>query len=368
MVSEIKLHTVNAKNNCIFEIYKEITQGKIDVNKQLLLLLQSLKNKLNNPVDYESLQYALVPTAKPKKNDICFVFSIDFSCSNNYAIKPLSLIIDKFDKASPHSILIGDFLPSTKNDYPITSLFREEVKVVNTNNYSTSQGYFCVYVNNLTRNKYEEIHDHLVRSYPLYFGYINMTFSSPLKDYLSFILSSLCVVKNHTVIFQSYDFEYTQGQIKKEEKKLIIIFRVFEASKYFFVAIPDHEYALLLTYRIESSIGNSQFDGGSIELGALGGTDASVLDLSIILPDEKFQYIQEKNNLYSKSKTDFLEMLKSKIASNYIYNLRVEENAAKFNIIMELPIGVTNSGELKRKLIAFKYLKDEKSISPITMY
>jgi hypothetical protein len=207
-----------------------------------------------------------------------------------------------------------------------------------------------------------------LNQYDPYIGYFNLTYSSLLKTYLSFILVS-AFIKSKTTIISSSD---NYLDIEEDEN---IYKQLFEKNGFICKNVPSRYYGLFLSYKIERSV----YEGFNSDTEfSLNSITTNVLDLSeftLIVGTDKFEYLlREKSGILDQtgitnlSPADLEFQIKEKIKENYIYNLTFlkQHSTIKFNLILELK--KLDTKRQMKLLVALEYMPNNKTLRLITMY
>jgi hypothetical protein len=139
-------------------------------------LLRILRMK---SVNYASLRRALVPSAD--RSELAFLFDSTRIDNHWYGHEVAQKLVPLINRKSTCSFLVGDLIADKQKI--AFDVLRRHITLHNSEIKHTSQLY-CVYLNNLSKTMAETIHDGLI-SYDPYVGHVNVTFSSPMKNWLS---------------------------------------------------------------------------------------------------------------------------------------------------------------------------------------
>jgi hypothetical protein len=193
--------------------------------------------------------------------------------------------------------------------------------------------------------------------YKPYIGYIDTTHSSQFKSYLSIILCQEFLKYENTIIHNDE----------------VDIFWPVEEFGYITKGITSYLYDIFLVYKIEAPV----FFENDVKfaLNSINSTQLSLNNLEVCLSRDKLEYIKNKNKgginkaeLIEITKEEFEVLIRSKISSNYIYNLEYqrEHNSLKFTTIVEIP--TKNKDINVRFRIGLKYLLGSESLEIVTFF
>lgn len=359
------IFTLNARDNIIFDVAynkSKAHRSYTEINNFFGMFISSLSER---KVNYLDLKNCLIPRIGRK--EIAFIFDTE-NITTNYAVLAISQILPLLDRSGSHSFLIGDFVGEKENESNLYSLFQEYIIQVNQSHYQKNNQYFIVYVNNLPKNMVNKLTEQL-KVYDYFTGYIDLTFSSKIKTYFSGILSSHFIkYKSSLIIGDPNDTNI----IDKLENNF---YCDYDGLGFTCHVVHLMYYYIFLSYKIEREV-LPEFEG-DIKY-ALNSLSHQIVDLdecAIEIEKKKFDYIIEEKTinleragLINLSIEELKALIKSKIKSNYIYNLTFLENynTLKFNILIEVPR--SDSSKLMKLVISFEYKPHEKKIRLITMF
>ena len=342
------------------DVYKMIEDGFSILQKQL-----SLKG-----ISYNELKCALIPNQDKKRAEMCLVIDtmqIDNSDYGRYVFKKL---IPLLDKKSTYSILCGDYIDRLYNlenaQLYLYSALKEGLREYHSLEYRHSSQYFLIYFNRLTSGQQLKITEGLSR-YPWFSGFVDLTYSSRFKTYISHILAHVCV-KNRDKIIVSHPSDY------QDEENINMRGLPFEDNGYKILSVNEDSFGAFLSYKIEKYL--PDVEDVSFSFNALFPQFNSYEKISLKILNKKWEeYLTNKNTGKGKilvilgygikNKEEFQREIFKQICANYIYNLEENEfGDLKFNVCVELP---TIHGNLRRTTIALKYFPEKGEVSIITI-
>lgn len=359
------IFTLNARDNIIFDVAFAKSESQViyrEINNVFGMFISSLSEK---EINYQSLKNSLIP--RKDRKEIALVFDTD-KIKSNYAFLAISKILPLFDKNSNHSFLIGDYVGENKNRYQLYDLFQIHLNQVNPTNYQYHNQYFLVYINNLSEEMVIKLTERL-KVYDFFTGFFDVTFSSKIRTYLSGILGSHFIKHKSTIILCD---PYDTNIIDELENS---VYCDYEELGFSCQVIHSLYYHIFLSYKIEREV-LTNFEGDTkFTLNTLTDQIVSLEECEIEIEKSKFEYILsektknlERAGIINLSIEDLKYLIKSKIKSNYIYNLTFLENwnTLKFNILIE--VHRTDSEKLMKLIIALEYKPIEKKLRLITMF
>lgn len=350
------IHTFNARDSILFEILDKIYAGKLTDDDKFSIIKNEQEHLLqllgSIGVNYTGLKNALIPHANKKELLLVFDTSkiTEFNYGN-YVFEKLLTIMSKH-RNSLYSVFFGDYIHYTggtdaeerrilqENMY---LMLTESLKLKEQMTYRHSSQFFLVYINNLSESHYNEF---ISLSFSGFVGYINLTYNSMLKNYISRIIVSK-FIKYKSVILMSGDFEYEDIPDNGIEDYNTIGYD-FEKRGFKVISVPGNLYSFFLSYKIESiSISDETENLTNI---SLFKKSLDIKNLDAILEEAKNKYLHReksgslsKAGLFNKSLDYITEQIKKRIERNYIYNLRYEPKSSEYIFAVMLEFTDTQS-------------------------
>lgn len=318
-------------------------------------------------IQYNSLKNVLIP--QNSKKEILLVFDRRLVEGMDYGYKIMEEIISKLDHKSKNSFLIGDFINIIGNEWILRKLINEHIQLGCWDTFFSSQ-YFFIYINNLSNNQFNNF---ALNEYSDcgYIGFVDMTYSSRLKDYCSFILGSNFIKMGNEIVMSHEDDRSIDENVNLEG---------FPFEKYGFVikSIPEYLYSLFLNYKIERNIVGQDKNDIAYSLNAISKNIGNLSSFNVLLEAKKFEYLKkEKTGTLKRldalqlSCREFELFLQEKIWSNYIFNLSYEpnHNTCKFNTLLECRTSDDSQQTVIHKVqVSLEYKYDERLLRVITLY
>jgi len=312
-------------------------------------------------VNYSNLKNALIPAGN--KKEIVFVFENTKTGSASYGDQIMEKIISQFDKKGSHSILLGDYIDRGNFGQALRQEFFDHIQTKKNIRYHSSDQFYMVYINNLAEGTVIAF-DQQLSSYNAYSGYLDLTYSSWLKTYLSTILIK-AYVKSQNIIIAANEFSGKEIPYS------------FPFKKYGFrtIGIQSRHYGLFLSYKIERKVFKKVEEDVAFSISAISTDMLDLPTFEIIIEELKLQYLREKktDNLQragflNLDRNTLAERIREKIFSNYIYNLCIlpEHGTIKFNVMIETERADT--GNPMKLLVALEYISTKKQLRLLTMY
>lgn len=202
-----------------------------------------------------------------------------------------------------------------------------------------------------------------------YIGYIDATFSSKMKDYLSVTIGPIYLKSKGTVICGHYDDT-------PNEENMNLPSWPFEESGYRCISLQATTYFdLYLHYKIERAIYRGFESDTLFALSAIAALPRDLSDFTVVVSKGKADYLAseksgslKKAGIQDMTPAELGELIRSKIGLNYIYHLRyrADHNASLFNILLE----VENPSHLTptRLMCSMRYQAEERELHLVTMH
>lgn len=318
-------------------------------------------------VDYNSLKNALIP--QPKKREYAFIFDKSSIDGWWYAYNIAKKLIPLMNRDHTCSILHGDLIDIGDNQDTIIALLDQHLKLRRPCKIAHTTQLYCVYLNNLTKNMFERIGQGL-SAYDAYIGYIDATYSSIMKDYLSSILGSVYLKAKSKIICQDPDAEGLSN-----EENINTALWPFERNGYECISLQSMYYNLFLSYKIERAILPGFENDTKFSLNTITDFPRPLSDCAIVVGERKRNYLAseraasfERAGIENVTVLELERMITSKINLNYIYSLtyRPEYDENQFNIMLEI---MNPSREAPTRLMCgLKYKPDMGELHVLTMF
>lgn len=367
-MSDLTVHTIDSRGNVMLEVLQDHFElNNEQVRHEIVESVKAVMAALHSRgVEYAELRSALTPQAN--RREIALLFDTLRIPEDWYGYEVHKSLLPLLGPRSSHSVLEGDLLGSDEHQLWIRASL--EAGLVPGNrplDYKRSNQFYCVYLNNCSDEMVRTLHDGLL---PLdsYAGLVDVTLSSDFKTYLSTCLVN-AYLKHRQTIIQPHEDDLPDDA---NQNTLGYAFEDFGLACR---SIGAMYFGLLLSYKIERPV-FAGFERDQIHsLNAISSRPADIAKLSIEIEDSKFGYLcREKTGtlrrlgVLGKPKAALGDLIRAKLMSNYIYNMRFQEDysVATFNILLELQ--AIDTGEPVRALASFEYQPDRQTIRLITFY
>ncbi|HXB40062.1 MAG TPA: hypothetical protein VNZ49_05935 [Bacteroidia bacterium] len=314
---------------------------------------------------YEQFKSQLIP--QKEKHEMALVFNT-LGIENPWYGKDIyDKILPLFKNLNNHCFLEGDILSTYANRKELTKHFENSLIGTKRPAFEIIDQFFVVYINNLAPTTMIELIKQ-IETYPAYAGYLDMTYRSPLKSYLSGILVQRFCLLDKNIIVSSGEEEIVASNTDT-------VSYGFPEYGYKVISISNHNYSSFLTYKIEREILPHFGKDTKLSINAVTENSGDINEFSIVLEEKKLKYLQEQKlgslkrvGLDTVNQGTFSEIIKSNIQNNYIYNLDYTpaHKTVKFNTMIEL-YGV-ETGLPHKMLVALEYIYEKKELRVITFY
>lgn len=362
--SNKKIHMLNARDNVIMSLISSTPNINMhtEINSDFQILLNTLNRK---GIDYDKLSKALIPLRDENKYEFAFIFNNKyFNDTMFYGEKIINKILSVINTESTQSILVGDYIKLEKIEEKfLKEIFLEKIEYINQCEYICSDQFYIVYINNLTKKQANKMIENL-KNEKYFVGIMNLKYSSKMKQYLSVILSPLCLkCQNKIIIPNSLDIDDMTNYCEQDYS--------YEKNGFEVISINQILYDLFLAYKIPNGIMNEEDLKFSYNL--LTYLAPEYEKIKIVIDDQKLDYLH-KNKGGSMDRLGILNITKEELEkkilinmyNNYIYNIEKNEYGdLKFNVLIELQV---DKDKVRNALVALKYIPNDNELKLITMF
>jgi hypothetical protein len=314
-------------------------------------------------INYSDLKSALVP--QRDRREVALIFNLTGNESwYSYAFS--QVLLPLLHRASSRAVLHGDIFAHTAESQRTLHAILAAMLLPSRPQSLRPGMQYAIYINNLTKQMIDQMHTGFL-GVSAYAGYVDMTYQSPLKSYLSTLLPQ-AFLQHRDVIIGPHE----GGRSDAEDVNLIGF--SFEEAGFRLRSIVDDSYGVLLTYKIERPVLRGYEVDTEFSLNAVHRQPLPLTDFEIILEEEKFGYLAHRKaeslrqaGLLNGGAESLKRLIKAKIAENYIYSMTYlpEHGVTKFNVIIEAE---PSPSDRFRLLCGLAYLADGKSLRVITLF
>ena len=361
------IFTLDARENIILEVVRDhfgLSEGYI--RKEIARMFDDTLSALTQSgVDYSQLKSALVP--QRKRYEAGFVFDSTLFESTSYGPEALRFLLPLMPQKTPQSVLCGDLIASDEQQGIVVRLLEEYMNFVQTLTFRHSTLLYCIYVNNLSGKMLETLNSGLLAC-NAYIGYMPITCSTTAKDFLSTTLINSFVKTGNTVLLSHEDD-------RPDVENVNITLNPFEELGCDVRSVQQLKFRSFLSYKIERRVLKNLESDTSFALNAISNQPVPLEDLEVKIDDNKYEYLLRckegtlsKAGYHQSDKGEIEELIKAKLASNYMYNLRYREeyDVSSFNIILEVPDA--SDEKIFRYNAALEYIPKKQLVRLITLY
>lgn len=362
------IYRFNTSNSVDYVVMKgHDEQNDYDVYNTIEFDFELFMNRLNmKKLSYDKLKMALIPNQDKDRKELCFIFDTNKIDDAYYGEYIFSKLLSLLDKESTYSILCGDYINLINDENVLFSILNEVIMCCNTCEYTGSNQFYLVYINRLTECQYNKIIENLSK-YNWFIGYVDTTYSSNFKSYISKILCNLCV-KNKDVIILAHPEDYDDSENVNMKNF------PYEENGFKYVSINEESFNHFLSYTIETRF--IEDEEVKFSFNALFPKFVSCEKLKLNVVEKKWDeylsdkirgkgLILEKIGFTKEQKNQFINNVYKKICHNYIYNLRKNEYGdLLFNVCVEFQ---TTSGNIRKTTIALKYIPENGEMHVVTI-
>lgn len=347
------IFTIDAKNNVLLPMMKSFLnldnkQVYYTINYEFDRMVHILKTK---KINYNELKRALIPNQDKDKKELAFIFDTNLIDTSDYGSYIFNMLLPLLGKESTFSILAGDYIDVVNDQYKLKNILFEGIEIKNKTTFYHSSQYFVVYINNISNCQLNTIVTGMERE-GSFVGINDLSLTSLLKTYLSYILTNVGVIcKKNVILAHESDLDDSVNINNRGYP--------FEKNGFRIVSINEDLYLMFLSYKIDCMV--PDLEDIKFSLNALCIDYSSLSNFTLVIEDEKHKYLNEgKKGIMESlgfdkiSKENLIKVIYQKISENYIYNLDFLDkyNVIKFNVCAEFP---TINGRLRRTTIALEY-------------
>lgn len=356
------IFTLEARSHMLLEVMAEhfkMTDEQVfrDIQNSHRELVQVLASK---GIQYEDLRNALIPTTK--RNERAYLFNWSKVDAANYGRVIIEYALPAFDHRSSHSVLLGDWLYHKEHNRWAIDELRKALAGAAEPYTGHGHDLYIVYVNNLTDGHADALHSRF-QVLPAYVGFLDLTFASVVKFYISTMLVR-AFIKHRKFVIQGHEDD------RSNSENISMLPYGFEKAGYSLRSLQSLLYGVFLSFKIERPIFLPDDTDTKFSLLAMGASPAELDEFEVVLDDRKLQYLKEnhpegleRSGFEGLSAADIAEQIRGKVKANYIYNLARSEDGStmKFNILLENP-GVA------RFLCALEHRPQDRQLRVITLF
>jgi len=358
--------TLNSRSHLMLEIVRDhlklTTAGvRAEIGRMHDSTIRVLAAK---GIKYDTLRSALVPSAD--KHEAGLVFDPAAVESSWYVFPIIGEVLPLLEPRASQSILCGDLIG--RDQASVIEMIMESMVVTRPLSYPRERPLFCVYLNNLSDQALQRINQRLA-VFPAYLGYIPATFSSRAKTYLSMTLVNTFLKHGKKVIMGDPD-----AAERPDEENVNTLCYPFKESGYEVRSLQSDLFGVFLSFKIERPVYLGFEADSEMAINAISEKVHPITDFDVELVKQKHAYLlREKLGKLQKAQIENLDshqlasLIKSKLASNYIYNMVYlpEHEVMKFNIMLE--VERDDGGYPTRLTAALEYLPKERLLRVITL-
>jgi hypothetical protein len=358
--------TLDARDSVYLEVITEyFNHSDQMVRRHITESLDSLSDELTSRgLNYKSLKNALIPH-RGDKLERAFLFDRAKISTPSYGGVIGEAVLSTIGRQQIYSVLDGDLWHSDQET--AKRILYDELVSSDAAAIADTEQLYCVYLNNLTRSAARSIDDAL-SDVDFYFGYVDTTYSTPTKDWLSFVLST-SYVKVGTKFICGHEDDSAIGTNTNMPNWPL------EESNYKCFSVPRTLFHLLMSYKIERQVTPGFESDSSFSVNAISDGARPVHEMEVVVEAAKREYLlgaksgsMELAGVEQMTNEELALSLQSKLRSNYIYNLRYREatNTSLFNIVLEFPV----SGRPKpvKLLAGMEYLSESNELKLVTLF
>jgi len=356
------IFTLEARSHVLLEVMAEhfkmtdeqVFRGIQNSHRELVQVLAS------KGIKYKDLRNALIPTAN--RNERAYLFNWSKVDAANYGRVIIEHALPVFDPRSSHSVLLGDWLYHKEHNGWAIDELRKSLDGAAEPYTGHGHDLYIVYVNNMSDAHAEALHSHF-QALPAYVGFLDLTFASPVKFYISTMLVR-AFIKHRKFVIQGHEDD------RSNSENISMLSYGFEKAGYSLRSLQSRLYGVFLSFKIERPIFLPDDTDTKFSLLAMGASPAKLDEFEVVLDERKLQYLKEshpegleRSGFEGLSSADIAVQIRCKVKANYIYNLARSEDGStmKFNILLENP-------SVARFLCALEHRPQDRQLRVITLF
>jgi len=359
------IFTIEAKDNVLLSSMQQyFGLGSADMNRAITILHDDLLRVLKlKGIKYQQLKNALIPTKDRK--EALLIFDSSRIDSSFYSGVVMDQVIQCLDELTTHSILAGDFIDIVNDPlFNILDIMREHIRIPMHTKYCAE--YFLVYLNNLSMAQFAYV-EQFFKGLDYFIGCIDMTYTSVLKDYCSYILGT-SFIKHNKVIISVHEDD------RDEKEDINIRYYPFEENGYKVRSLPERLFGVFLNYKIESNVTGADTTDVGVSIQSISHEYDGLDDYNVYVDERKLDYLRrDKAGTLKKFgglgiKIEELEsIILSHIKTSYVFNLEYmsKHDVSKFNIIFEVK---DIYGKPHKVVAALEFMYSEKKLRLLTLF
>lgn len=360
----ITVHTLDGRNNVMLEVIRDRYKLAPErMHREIQAVARQTSDFLaSKGVDYADLRAALVP--QQDRREAVFLYNIDFKDSGSYSVPVHQRLLKIINSQGSRSVMHGDI--EADRHWESFEYADRHLERVEDRQFEHPMLY-AVYVNNLTDQLLADIHAGMA-SYPKYVGYVDTTYTSMFKAFLSLRLIHAYVQYRGISIGQHEDD-------RDPHEDIDLVGLGFAKAGYKVRSIPGMNFMLLLSYKIERPVVEGYEADTEFSLNAINPIYLPLGDCEIEVDSRKFDYLaREKTKslaglgLLGGNAEGLKALIRERINANYIYSMVQDDKhcVSRFNLMLEAMPEDTN--RRFRALVGLEYRPQEKRLRLITLF
>lgn len=362
------IYSIESRDNFMLSLMKDFFKldGKEVSNEIRSYFAEFRKHFKPTNINYEDLKYALVPNKSRKE----YLFAFDSAVIKDYAYGAyiFNKIIKGFDKSKAYNILSGDLLDFSNGKYikSILEMFFNELGVEYIDEKRFTNRFYCIYINNLSDSDIEKLVD-LSKKMNCFIGCADMTYSCPLKTYLTKSIGTRFIIYKDKII---NGHEPDINEIRNYNMPGYD----FEENGYNVISIQGNYFSVFMSYLISSDIVVWKEEKYKEIISNLITNQDKLSKIDFILLKDKIEYIESAKRTMTRlgfEKSDhekiyklILEKMRDNMIHNIDFSLLEEFGIVKFNIVFDYK----SQGVWRKFVCTLKYEPDNEILKLVTMY
>jgi len=358
------LHALNGRDNSVLPWLWRNADGdperfRADIQVSINHLTSLLSSR---KVDYTSLKSTLIPP--DGRRQVVFFYDWWEDDSWNYAVEFSKYWLPAIRATLRTSEKDGDLLDLARPD---DLLNQQIVRVDDVDIRWSTQ--FAVYFNNLNDADVATLHNSMMGT-PRYRGYVDVTFSGPIRNYLAGMLTFGKIFHDGRVILSHGADE----PFVSDEDPVGYPYTEYGLEV---VSLLDSYFYAFLDYKIESDSASEFRTDVSLSLAAVTGEIIDLEDVEIFVHTNKLDKyllvdvdklrLMTSIGMATVTPEELANTILERLLENYVYDLKIAGDGLTPTFAVSAEFEKPD-GAIARRLLALKYDSAQQHIALVSMY
>lgn len=282
-MSKTIVHTLNARGNIMLEMTRDEFQiSPQNMQSQIQWMLdRTVAILASKGIRYSELKNALTP--QQDRREIVLIFDTLNMTESWYGLPIYTRVLPLLDRRSSRRVLAGDYIGENHQQDVLYQLFAKKFVPIRDITFRYSNQFHMVYINNLTDAMVSSLQDGLVDFGP-FAGFVDTTYASRFKWYLSTILPQL-YIQHRTTIISGHEDD------RPDVEDVNLPGLPFEEFGYILRSLPGYLQDVLLSYKIERPVIEGFEVDTEFSINAVNPNPIPIETFTIEIDERKFKYL-----------------------------------------------------------------------------